>query len=110
MILRISLYVIAALLLGAHYFRVSHWPLVGLCLASPLLFFFKSRWSLIVLQAGAYLASAIWVATALELLQFRQQIDRPWALGMTILAIVALFTLLAGMLLNTRCMRERYRF
>ena len=109
MTLRVSLYVIAALLMGAHYFRASHWLLLSLCLASPLLFFYKSRWSLIVLQGAAYLASATWLATALELLQFRQQVDRPWALGFTILASVALFTLLAGALLNARCMRERYR-
>ncbi|MBA3059524.1 MAG: hypothetical protein KJ614_08240 [Gammaproteobacteria bacterium] len=110
MTLRISLYVIAAWLMGAHFLRGNDWLLLGLCVAAPLLFLYKSRWSLIVLQAAAYLASAIWLATALELLQFRQQLGRPWALGVTILAVVALFTLLAGALLNARCMRERYRF
>lgn len=110
MTLRISLYAIAALLLGAHFLRAYNWLMLALCLASPLLFFYRSRWSLIVLQAGAYLASATWLAAAIELLQFRQQVGRPWALGVTILASVALFTLLAGALLNARCMRERYRF
>ncbi|WP_394755699.1 hypothetical protein [Rhodoferax sp.] len=110
MALRISLYVIAASLMGAHFFRIGNWMLVGLSLAMPLLFCYKNRWSLILLQSAAYLASATWLATALELLQFRQQVNRPWALGFTILASVALFTLLAGALLNARCMRERYRF
>lgn len=110
MTLRISLYVLAASLLGAHYFRASQWLLLGLCLATPLLFFCRSRWSLLVLQAGAYLASATWVATAIELFEFRQQVERPWALGVTILTVVAVFTLLTGALLNTRCMRERYPF
>ncbi len=110
MTLRISLYVIAACLMGAHFLRVDNWLLLGLCVATPLLFLYKNRWSLIVLQSAAYLASAIWLATALELLQFRQQVDRPWTVGVTILAIVALFTLLAGVLLNARCMFERYRF
>lgn len=110
MTLRITLYVIAAWLMGAHFLRVDNWLLLGLCVATPLLFLYKSRWSLIVLQGAAYLASATWLATALELLQLRQQVDRPWALGFIILTSVALFTLLAGALLNARCMRERYRF
>ena len=48
--LRISLFVVAALLLGAHFLRAGSLALVALCLAAPLLFFWRQRWSLILLQ------------------------------------------------------------
>ena len=110
MTLRTSLYVIAASLMGAHFFRMSNFFVLGLCLATPLLFFYKSRWSLFLLQFAAYCATASWLGTAVQLVQFRQQIDRPWTAAAIILASVALFTLVAGVLLNARCMRERYPF
>lgn len=51
---RISLFAIAPSLLAAHFFRVSNFLLVALSLATPLLFLYKSRWSLIVLQFAGY--------------------------------------------------------
>lgn len=110
MLLRISLFVIAASLMAAHFFRIGNFVLLGLCLATPLLFLYKSRWSLILLQCAAYLATASWLAAAMELVQFRQQIDRPWTVAALILGSVALFTLVAGALLNARSLRERYPF
>ncbi|HEX5286320.1 MAG TPA: hypothetical protein VFW43_05310 [Polaromonas sp.] len=109
MTIRISLFAIAASLLAAHFFRVSNFLLVALSLATPLLFLYKSRWSLIVLQFAAYCATATWLGVALELIQFRQQLGRPWTVGAVILGAVAVFTLVAGLLMNSRCMRERYR-
>jgi len=110
MTLRIGLYVIAASLMGAHFFRMGNFVVLGLCLATPLLFFYKSRWSLFLLQLAAYCATASWLGTAVQLVQFRQQIDRPWTAAAIILSSVALFTLMTGVLLNARSMRERYPF
>ena len=108
MSVRISLFIIAASLLGAHFYRSGHFLLVALCLATPLLFLHKKRWSLVVLQFAAYCATATWLGTALQLVQFRQQIGRPWAAAAIILGAVALLTLVAGLLMNSRCLRERY--
>jgi len=110
MAVRISLFVIAASLLATHFFRVSNFLLVALSLAAPLLFLYKRRWSLILLQFTAYCATATWLGVAVELIQFRQQLGRPWAAAAIILGAVALFTLVAGLLMNSRCMRERYPF
>ena len=110
MSVRISLFAIAAWLLGAHFFRAGNFLLVALCVASPLLFLYKKRWSLILLQLTAYAATAIWLQAALQLVEFRQQAARPWAAAAAILVAVALFTLVAGLLMNSRCMRERYPF
>lgn len=108
MTLRISLFVVAAFLMGAHFFRVNNFLLVGLCLATPLLFLYRKRWSLILLQFSAYAAAAAWLGVALGLVELRQQMGRPWTAAAVILGTVALFTLVAGLLMNSRCMRERY--
>ena len=110
MSVRISLFSIAALLLGAHFFRADNFLLLALCLATPLLFLYKKRWSLILLQLTAYGATASWLWTALELIEMRQQTGRPWTAAALILGAVAWFTLVAGLLMNSRCMRERYPF
>lgn len=105
---RISLFVVAALLPGAHFLRAGNLALVALCLAAPLLFFFRKRCSLIVLQLLAYCAAGTWIAVAIQLVQLRQQSGQPWTIAAIILGSVALFTLLAGLLLNSRAIRERY--
>jgi hypothetical protein len=107
---RLSPFVLAAALLGAHFFRAGSYALVGLCLVLPLLLLYRTRWSLIVLQCAAYAASLVWIGAALELVQMRQQMGRPWTTAAFILCSVALFTLLAGLLLNSRVLRERYPF
>ncbi|MBE0624685.1 MAG: hypothetical protein IH606_07735 [Burkholderiales bacterium] len=106
--LRIALYTVAALLLGAHFLRAGNLAMMTLCLAVPLLFFWRQRWSLIVLQVLAYAACASWVAVALQLVQLRQQTGQPWAVAALILGAVALLSLLAGLLLNSGAMRARY--
>jgi hypothetical protein len=105
---RISLLVVAALLLGAHFLRAGDLPLVALCLAAPLLFLYRQRLSLVVLQLAAYGATASWVWTTLRLVETRRQFGQPYTAAVIILGAVALFTLVAGVLLNSRGMRERY--
>ena len=106
--LRISLYVVAALLLGAHFLRSGNLAMVALCLAAPLLFFWRKRRSLIALQLLAYAAAGTWIAVAIQLAQLRQLSGQSWTLAAIILGSVALFSLLAGLLLNSRAIRERY--
>ena len=57
MFARISLYVVAALLIAAHFLRVGNFIGVAFCVATPLLFFVRQRWSLLLLQALAYAAA-----------------------------------------------------
>jgi len=106
--LRIALYTVAALLLGAHFLRAGNLLMMALCLATPLLFFWRQRWSLIFLQLLAYGAAATWITVAAQLVQLRQQTGRSWTAAAIILGAVALLNLLAGLLLNSRTMRERY--
>lgn len=107
--IRIVLYVIAAVLLGAHFLRSGDYWLVGLCAATPLCFLKKSPWSLILLQIGAYCGAIIWIATAFQLVAERQQEGRPSTAAVIILGAVALFSLMSGLLLNSQLVRDRYR-
>ena len=107
--LRISLYTVAALLLGAHFLRAGDIALMALCVAAPLLFFYRTRWSLLALQVLAYCATGTWIGVALRLVQLREQLGQPWTAAAVILGSVALFTLAAGLLLNSRSIAGRYR-
>jgi len=107
--IRVILYVVAAALLGAHFYRAGDYLLVGLCVATPLCFLIRNLWSLILLQFAAYSAAAIWIATALQLVIYRQQLGRPWTAAAIILAGVALLSLVSGLLLNSSGLRDHYR-
>ena len=109
MAFRIVLFIIAAALTAAHFLRAENYGLVVLSLATPLLFLYRKPGSLVVLQLAAYGATANWLIAALLLVQMRQQIGRPWTTAAIILGAVAMLTLLAGLLLNSRSMRERYQ-
>ncbi|HSO45092.1 MAG TPA: hypothetical protein VLQ47_06190, partial [Rhodoferax sp.] len=64
--------------------------------------------SLILLQLAAYGATLNWLLAIVLLVQMRQQVGRHWTTAALILGAVALLTLLAGLLLNSRSLRERY--
>ncbi len=107
MIPRVSLYVLASLVLAAHFLRQERMAPIVLCLAMPLLFFVRKRWSLVVLQAGAYVAALIWVYTAFELAHERMAVGLPWMRAAGILAAVGLVSACAGLLLNSRGIKSR---
>lgn len=109
MTFRIVLFTIAAALTAAHFFRAGNYGMVALSLATPLLFLYRKPGSLVLLQLAAYGATVNWLIAALLLVQMRQQIGRPWTAAALILGAVALLTLLAGLLLNSRVMRARYK-
>lgn len=109
MAFRVVLFIVAAALTAAHFFRAENYGLVALSLATPLLFLYRKPASLVLLQLAAYCATANWLLVTLLLVQMRQQIGRPWTTAAIILGAVALLTLMAGLLLNSRGMRERYK-
>jgi len=108
MLLRIILFLIAALLFGAHFFRAGNLVMVGLCLLAPLLFFLRLRWSLYLLQLSAYGAAGVWLGTAIGIVELRRQSGQPWLSAAAILGAVSLFTLIVGLLLNSRTIRQHY--
>ena len=109
MLLRVVLVSLAALLLAAHFFREGSFLLVALCVGTPLLFLWRKRWSLLLLQLAAYASAAMWVVVAIRLVEVRRQTGRSWTAAVLILGAVALFTAVAGALLNSRAIRERFQ-
>lgn len=109
MILRIALYVVASWLIAAHFLRADNLVLMGLCLATPALFFVRRDWSLAVLQGLSYAAAGAWLLTAWQIAQQRMLFGQPWLRAVLILGAVAAFTVLTGLLLNSRSLRARYR-
>jgi hypothetical protein len=109
MISRVSLYIAAALLIAAHFLRFGNMVGVALCLATPLLFLVRRRWSLLLLQGLAYVAAVIWLATAWQVVAMRLSFGQPWLRAAAILVAVAAVNVLAGSLLLSRSVQLRYR-
>lgn len=100
--------IVAALLLGAHFLRQSEFVLLLLCVLTPLLFLIKKRWSLFTLQMLMYLGAIIWVNATLQIVQERLSSGEPWARLVIILGAVILFTVVAGLMLNSSTIKEKY--
>lgn len=109
MIVRITLYALAALIMAAHFLRGGSLIGVALCLMIPMLFLVRRRWSLLLLQWLAYAAAIIWLGTAWEIVAERRLFGQPWLLALAILVTVAAVSALAGGLLSSRSLQERYR-
>jgi hypothetical protein len=109
MIFRIVLYVIVSWLIAAHFLRSGHLLPMALCLATPLLFLVRRRWSLLLLQCLPYVAAAIWLLTAWRLVAERRFFGQPWLRGAAILVVVAVVSALAGVLLRGPAVQQRYR-
>lgn len=99
---RIALYIIVSWLLAAHFLREGQVIAVALCLAAPLLFLVRRRWSLLLLQWLAYVAATVWLATAWGISATRWSLGEPWLRAAAILLAVAAINLLAGGLLRSR--------
>jgi len=108
MIFRIVLFVIAALLLAAHFMREGNYIFMMLCLAVPLFFLFKKRWVLIFLQLAAYVGGLTWIMITVDFVRERMYLGEPWRRLVMILGPVAVVTIVSGLLLNSRVMKERY--
>ena len=94
---------------AAHFLRVGNMVAVALCLAAPLLFLVRRRWSLLILQWLAYVAAAIWLATAWQIVDIRLAFGEPWLRAALILIAVAGVSMLAGGLPRSYPLQLRYR-
>ena len=109
MIARAALYVVAALLMAAHFLHVGNVAGVALSLFAPALLLVGERWSLLLLQGLAYFAAVIWLVTAWQIVELRWSLGRPWHLAAAILVAVAVVTAAAGTLLRGMASQPVYR-
>ncbi len=108
MIPRLIPLVLAALLIAAHFLRGGSLELALVCILVPFLLLIRNRWSLILVQVSAYSAAAIWLYTTMNVIRDRMMFARPWTMSAIILGSVTLFTVFAGMLLNSPRVKEKY--
>ncbi|GAB4450137.1 MAG: hypothetical protein Kow0031_32600 [Anaerolineae bacterium] len=108
MILRVSLVLLSAILLAAHFLRAGNLLLMALCLLLPALLLIRRPWSLWLLQGFAYLGAFIWLTTLAQIVLARMAVGRSYGASVAILGAVALLTLLSGALLNSAVIRRRY--
>lgn len=105
MVARIALYVVAAVLTAAHFLRAGDLIAVAVYLAAPLLFLGRRRWNLILLEWLAYVAAAVWLATAWHVAALRLSLGQPWLRAAAILVAVAVVAGAAGGVLRRPCRR-----
>ncbi|AFM26605.1 hypothetical protein [Desulfomonile tiedjei] len=108
MVLRLIPFVIASVLLSAHFLREGNIGLMLVSILVPLFLLIRRRWILIALQLWSYLAAIIWMNTMIDLVQQRMMAGRSWGTAVIILGSVSLFTIFAGALLNSRVLEEKF--
>lgn len=82
-----------------------HLALVALSIFTTLLFLYR-RLVLLVMQGLAYAAAASWLALTARIVETRLQGGQPFKLAALILSGVAPLTLLAGVMLTSRLVRQ----
>jgi hypothetical protein len=106
--LRLAPVVLAALLLGAHFYRAGSLVLAALAIASLALLFVRRPWAARALQAGLVAGAIEWARTLATFAAERVSFGQPYARMALILGAVALVTALAALVFETRTLRSRY--
>ena len=99
----------AFLLLAAHFLRAANVIALAICLLLIVLLFVKRPFAARFAQVALVLGAAEWVRSAAMLVQERLAAGTPYLRLASILAAVALFTLLAALVFEGRRMTVRYR-
>ena len=106
--LKLTPVVISFLLLAAHSYRAGQAMLAGLCIVILLLLFLRQTWIPRLVQVLLVLGSLEWLRTLYFLVAERIAFEEPWIRLVFILASVALFTALSGLVFNSKALRKRY--
>ncbi len=107
-LLRLIPFILASLVLGAHFLRDGLVVLVAVCALLPFLLLVRRRWVLPLLQVYILVGALVWAQTTYALVRSRGAEGEPWTRMFLILGGVTVFTLWAGYLLRSQRVRERY--
>ena len=106
--LRLLPVLISFLLIAAHFLRAGHTVVVVLLMALLLLLTVRNAWVPRVIQVILVLAAVEWLRTLFTIANLRMQTGEPWARMAMILAAVALFTALSGMVFRSAALRAKF--
>jgi hypothetical protein len=100
---------LSLLVLGAHFLRGDHLPLVVLVLGLLALLFVRRPWAARTVQAALLLGALEWVRTTLALVGERSSMGLPHARMTVILLAVAAVCLLSAWPFRASRVRRRFR-
>ena len=101
--------IISFLLLAAHFLRYGDSPMMAISLIVPILLFIKNKWVPRVIQLCLAMGALEWLSTTYFLIQERKSTGTDWHRLAIIMSLVALFTLLSGLVFRNKTLRERYQ-
>lgn len=100
--------VFSFLLLAAHFVRAGENFYALALLILLLLLTLKKSWVPWVIQVTLLLGAFEWLRTLMFVAQMRIEFGQPWTRMAIILAAVALFTALSGLVFRSKALRKRY--
>jgi hypothetical protein len=97
------------LLVGAHFFRGSHFMLAYLSLVFPCLLLIQQRWAARAVQLALICAALEWARTAVSIMNIRLAAGEPYLRMLLILGAVMALNLGSVFIFNSQTMRNRYK-
>jgi hypothetical protein len=101
--------ILADVLLAAHFLRFSGIFPAALVLLLLVTLFIRRYWVVRLWQALMFIATLVWIDTAIKLIRLRLALDLPWLRLAVILALVILLTIFAGFWMESKKIKAFYR-
>lgn len=100
--------ILSSLLLAAHFLRFGNFAGIAISLLLPLLLLIRRTWAIRIVQAGSFIGFLVWLSALGNIILERLTYGQPWGKAAIIMVSVALFTLIAALLLEHPA-AKRYR-
>ncbi len=101
--------ILSFLILGAHFSRNDHYVLVLLALAMIGLLFIRKPLIARIIQAALLLGGIEWLRSMFGYIAQRKETGEDWTRLAIILSIVAIFTVLSGLVFFSKRIKAHYK-
>lgn len=108
MILRLIPVIFSLLLLAAHFSRINFLPLAILSLLMIGLLFLRKKWVPRIIQLYLIFGFVEWIRIMFVYINERKLLGDDYQRLAIILVVVALFTLLSGLMFGTKLLKRKY--
>lgn len=105
----IAPFVVAALILAAHFFRIGQLPIVSICLGFPAILLYKKPAALFMARAFMVVAILEWGKTTAQFIVERMDAGTDWTRFALIMGCVIAFNIIALVILCvSKTLKETY--
>lgn len=102
-------FVLATIVLAAHFFRLGNILVTGICLVFPLIFFYKKPATLFIARAFMVVATLEWGKTTAQFIVERMDMGTDWTrLALIMGAVVAFNILILIVFCISRTLKSMY--